>query len=138
MFPAAARKAMSGLQDGVCFYCKTRLTAKSHIDHFIPWSKYPNDAIENLVLACERCNSSKTDYLATPDLVGQWLLHIRTHATKMSTIAYETNLDSDAESTIRLAQGNYNELADGALLWKANHTRAQYTTLMRRQIASLF
>jgi len=137
MFPAAARKAMSGLQDGVCFYCKTRLTAKSHIDHFIPWSKYPNDAIENLVLACERCNSSKTDYLATPDLVGRWLSHFTTHAATLSSIADKTNLDSDADRTRRLARGTYKELAEGALLWRANRQLAQMTATFSRELKKL-
>jgi hypothetical protein len=137
-FPPAARKAISGLQGGVCFYCQTRLTTKSHIDHFIPWSKYANNSIENLVLACERCNSSKTDYLATPDLVGRWLLHITTHATTLSAIADLTNLDSDSDRTVRLAQGKYNELADGALLWKANRQLAQMTAASRRHLARLF
>jgi 5-methylcytosine-specific restriction endonuclease McrA len=136
-FPAAARKAMSGLQDGVCFYCKTRLTAKSHIDHFIPWSKCSNDAIENLVLACERCNSSKTDHLTTPDLVGRWLSHIKTHAATLSTIADQTNLDSDSDRTVRLAQGKYNELADGALLWQSNRTLTQLTAVHKRQLSAL-
>ena len=137
-FPPTARKALSGLQGAVCFYCQTRLTTKSHIDHFIPWSKYPNDAMENLVLACERCNSSKTDYLATPDLVGRWLSHITTHATTLSAIADQTNLDSDADRTIRLAQGKYNELADGALLWKANRTLTQLTAVHKRQLDAHF
>jgi hypothetical protein len=126
------------LQGAVCFYCQTHLSTKSHIDHFIPWSKYPNDAIENLVLACERCNSSKTDYLATPDLVGRWLSHLKTHATALLTIADQTNLDSDADRTVRLAQGKYNELADGALLWKANRTLTQLTAVNKRQLAVLF
>ena len=137
-FPTAARKALSGLQGGLCFYCQTRLATKSHIDHFIPWSKYPNDAIENLVLTCERCNSSKTDYLATPDLVGSWLSHIKTHATTLSAIADQANLDSDADRTIRLAQGKYNEIADGALLWKANRTLTQLTAVHKRQLNAHF
>jgi hypothetical protein len=136
-FPPAARKALSGLQGGVCFYCQTHLSTKSHIDHFIPWSKCSNDAIENLVLACERCNSSKTDYLATPDLVGSWLSHITTHATTLSAIADQTNLDSDAERAVRLAQGMYNGLADGALLWKTNGTLTQLTAVHKRHLALL-
>ena len=137
-FPPAARKALSNLQDGSCFYCKIRLTTRSHIDHFIPWSKYPNDAIENLVLACERCNSSKTDFLPTPSLVGDWLSHIEAHGTTLSTIADKTNLDSDAHRTIRLAQGKYNELADGAVLWQSNRTLTQLTATHKRQITELF
>lgn len=49
-----------------CFYCgKTLSQAKreTHVDHFIPWSFVQSDHIWNLVLSCNRCNSSKSDKL---------------------------------------------------------------------------
>jgi 5-methylcytosine-specific restriction endonuclease McrA len=44
---------------------------RPHVDHFIPWSRYPNDAIENLVVAHERCNGRKSDFLAASDHVAR-------------------------------------------------------------------
>ncbi|WP_100333590.1 HNH endonuclease [Bacillus alkalisoli] len=49
-----------------CFYCGKALTGmkrETHVDHFIPWSFVQSDNIWNLVLACNRCNSSKSDKL---------------------------------------------------------------------------
>ncbi len=49
-----------------CFYCGKALTGQkreTHIDHFIPWSFVQSDHIWNLVLACNKCNSSKSDKL---------------------------------------------------------------------------
>ncbi|MHA7136600.1 HNH endonuclease domain-containing protein [Rossellomorea arthrocnemi] len=49
-----------------CFYCKKTLTGQKrerHVDHFIPWSFVQSDHIWNLVLACNKCNSSKSDKL---------------------------------------------------------------------------
>ncbi|WP_121661850.1 HNH endonuclease [Metabacillus litoralis] len=49
-----------------CFYCKKSLTGakrETHVDHFIPWSFVQSDQIWNLVLSCNKCNSSKSDKL---------------------------------------------------------------------------
>lgn len=49
-----------------CFYCNKSLTGikrETHVDHFIPWSFVQSDNIWNLVLSCNRCNSSKSDKL---------------------------------------------------------------------------
>lgn len=49
-----------------CFYCGNELTGKkreTHIDHFIPWSFVQSDNIWNLVLSCNKCNSTKSDKL---------------------------------------------------------------------------
>src|SRR5213592_5079376 len=41
-----------------------RASAKPDVDHFIPWSRYPDDGLENLVVAHARCNAQKSDFLA--------------------------------------------------------------------------
>jgi 5-methylcytosine-specific restriction endonuclease McrA len=49
-----------------CFYCEKALTGKkreTHVDHFIPWSFVQSDNIWNLMLSCNKCNSSKSDKL---------------------------------------------------------------------------
>ncbi|HZG70197.1 MAG TPA: HNH endonuclease domain-containing protein [Chondromyces sp.] len=53
-----------------CFYCSKSLTGikrETHVDHFIPWSFVQSDHIWNLVLSCNRCNSSKSDKLPKRD-----------------------------------------------------------------------
>ncbi len=43
-----------------CFYCKTLLSKKEiTLDHIIPQSRGGLNIIENLVIACFRCNQSK-------------------------------------------------------------------------------
>ncbi len=48
-----------------CYYCKTPFTdtLKATIDHVIPLNKGGVHDISNLVLACQSCNSSKSDRL---------------------------------------------------------------------------
>lgn len=40
------------------------------VDHVVPWTQGGSDGLENLVLACVRCNSSKKD--KTGEALQQW------------------------------------------------------------------
>lgn len=47
-----------------CFYCGKPITndgQKTHVDHFVPWSFIKDDKMWNFVLACNSCNSKKSD-----------------------------------------------------------------------------
>jgi hypothetical protein len=54
-----------------CFYCGDRFdqTRPPTVDHVIPWSFLLEDALWDLVLACSRCNSEKSDWLPAPELL---------------------------------------------------------------------
>lgn len=67
-------KPLYELQAGVCFYSgeKLRSAKAGHVDHFIPWSRYPFDSPFNLVLASPAVNSAKRDLLAPPSLRKRW------------------------------------------------------------------
>lgn len=56
-----------------CFYCEHELVEdakegddewKATLDHFIPRARRGTDALENLVLACQRCNHRKGDEMS--------------------------------------------------------------------------
>ncbi|MFX0173519.1 MAG: HNH endonuclease [Candidatus Hodarchaeota archaeon] len=45
-----------------CIYCKTSLTENNfHLDHFIPWIRFPINRFWNLYPVCPSCNSKKQD-----------------------------------------------------------------------------
>jgi 5-methylcytosine-specific restriction endonuclease McrA len=48
---------------GLCFYCKTESSNRLDVEHVIPWSFVFEDRIWNLVLACQSCNSSRSDQI---------------------------------------------------------------------------
>lgn len=57
-------------QHGLCFYCKDKLN-RFHVDHFIPIAKGGEHHKENLVIACQPCNSRKSaimPWVWRPDL----------------------------------------------------------------------
>lgn len=60
-------------QQGQCFYCQKSLKKAVEVDHFVPWSKYPNDTTHNFVLTDHKCNNSKRDYLAEERFYEKWL-----------------------------------------------------------------
>jgi 5-methylcytosine-specific restriction endonuclease McrA len=65
---------LEDIQYGKCFYCKSALNRNSsHIDHFIPWSKYPVDLGHNFVLCHNSCNSSKSDHIASTEHLHAWI-----------------------------------------------------------------
>ena len=84
---AASRKSLQKylkilLEDSraSCFYCEAAFD-KLHpptVDHVIPWSFLLEDPLWDLVLACARCNSQKSDWLPTDDLLQKLLR--RNHA----------------------------------------------------------
>ncbi len=59
-------------QNNRCFYCHREIRGQAHVDHFVPWSRYPIDLAHNFVLADAKCNSDKRDYLASEDHLENW------------------------------------------------------------------
>jgi 5-methylcytosine-specific restriction endonuclease McrA len=60
-------------QEGQCFYCADRLPPKCDVDHFIPWSRHPDNTLDNLVAAHTGCNSAKSASLAAAPHLRRWV-----------------------------------------------------------------
>ena len=61
------------LQGGRCFYTQRSLTATDlHVDHFIPWSRFPLNSPFNLVLTSSRTNIQKSDHVAALPHLDRW------------------------------------------------------------------
>jgi len=56
-----------------CFYCGAGLGSSSPVDHVLPWSRVAIDGLANLVPACERCNSDKSNALPAVETVTRVL-----------------------------------------------------------------
>ena len=79
---------LNDTQQGQCFYCQKPLKKDIEVDHFVPWSKYPNDTTHNFVLTDHKCNNSKRDYLAEERFYEKWL---RRNQQYGQTIEQETD-----------------------------------------------
>lgn len=61
------------LQRGRCFYSQRTLSATDlHVDHFIPWSRFPMNSPFNLVLTNSRTNLQKSDHVAALPHLARW------------------------------------------------------------------
>ena len=121
----AVRPALIDLQDGRCFFCDDVLEHRAEVDHFVPWSRHPNNAIENLVVAHSVCNSSKSDYLPDCDHVKTWMERNVARASDLSTAASLANWESDhiatwgKDASVAVARTIYLKLPSDYQLWSA-------------------
>ena len=63
------RKTLVEFGQNKCFYCGKELSRLENakavpVDHFIPWSFIKDDNLWNFVLACQECNSKKSNILS--------------------------------------------------------------------------
>jgi 5-methylcytosine-specific restriction endonuclease McrA len=113
----AVRPALLELQGGRCFYCDKPLGRQAHVDHFIPWSRFPDNSIDNLVLADPLCNGSKSDFIAARPHLARWAGRNRTQGAELARIAGGVGWESHPDKTLGVARGVYLRLAPSALLW---------------------
>ncbi|MDA8300979.1 MAG: HNH endonuclease [Actinomycetota bacterium] len=118
-FPTGLRSDLLGIQGGACFYCRERVTSSPAVDHFVPWSRWPNDAVENLVIAHSSCNGHKSDHVAGPVPLGRWVRRLSEQADDLTGIATTSGWRTDRPGTVALARSLYAHLPDGALVWNA-------------------
>lgn len=114
-FPTKLVGALRDVQQGNCFYCGDRLASRCEVDHFLAWSRWPNDAIENLVVA-DHCNGAKSDHLVAPAHLARWMERVAM-AADLAAIARECRWESEPGRTRALVRTTYGHLAAGTPLW---------------------
>jgi hypothetical protein len=113
----AITPALADAQNGQCLYCSGRISA-GHIDHFVPWSRYPRDLAHNLVLAHVECNSKKSDLLASEAHLEQWLERNTQHDSAIIKAGSTANIIVDGPATLSVATWAYSHAAQlGAAVW---------------------
>ncbi len=115
-FPPRLRRDLVDLQNGRCFYCDEPLTTRADVDHFLAWSRWPNDAAENLVVA-DACNGHKRDHLAARPHLDRWFDRNHRRAADLTSIAGGAGWLSAPDRTLGLARSAYLTLAAGTPLW---------------------
>ena len=114
---AAVRPGLLDLQHGQCFYCGSRVPRNGEVDHFIPWARYPDNGIDNLVVADGRCNGAKRDFLAAPQHVASWRTRNQKDAAALANLAGDLRWETHPAETLGVARGLYLRLHVGARLW---------------------
>jgi 5-methylcytosine-specific restriction endonuclease McrA len=125
-FPDKMRKSLNELQSGKCFYCGYSINGKGEVDHFLPWSRKPNDSIENLVLADSRCNNSKSDFLVTRPILDTWENRLKTQSSELRSIASESDWISDLIKTRKIVCNIFNSVVEGTPLWAGKDSSSEF------------
>lgn len=111
------------LQQGQCFYCGQWVTPKQRtVDHFIPWSMYSYDTGHNFVMADARCNSKKSNMLASPFYLAQWQARNHLHDQVLQTEMAAQGFLSDINRSHAVAAWAYQQASDNDYLFWEEHS----------------
>jgi hypothetical protein len=110
------------IDDKACFYCEGRVgdPVKGELDHFLPWARYPDDGIDNLVLAHPCCNAAKRAFLAAAPHVTHWADRLTPEAPAARArqeVAAKLAWAHHPTRTLAAARGLYLRLPRTAKLW---------------------
>jgi 5-methylcytosine-specific restriction endonuclease McrA len=110
------------MQEGKCFYCHKPLGKSPAVDHFLPWSRHPDNTLDNLVAADPGCNGSKSASLAGVEHLEGWRERFdpssQAHAL-LDKIVYDTGWPRRPERTLASARASYLWLPPAARLWQS-------------------
>jgi hypothetical protein len=128
---AAVREGLIEIQSGRCFYCSRNIRGACDVDHFIPWARYPDNRLDNLVPAHPRCNRAKLDFLAEDRHIEKW--RDRNEDARLTLLADEQSWERRAEGTLSVARSIYFRLPDGSPLWvQGDHFKGSRKAVLRR------
>lgn len=113
------RSALLDTFGAKCFYCGVGLMSSSPVDHVLPWSRVGIDGLANLVPACERCNSDKSNALPALETVTRVLGRDR---SLLDRIGSEVGWPVQYERVCRAARGLYRGSPEGAPTWQSRRT----------------
>ena len=99
-------KGLKGLYGNKCFYCN-KSTSELEVDHFIPFSLYPRDLIHNFVLACPKCNRSKSDSLAAQNHLDKWYELINQNTNSIEKIGEKAGIKTDLRASLTIVKWAY-------------------------------
>jgi HNH endonuclease len=115
----SVRQPLRDLQSNRCFYCDGRIAGACEVDHFIPWARYPDNGLDNLVAAHDRCNNNKRDFLAAADHLERWRQRARDHGDLLADLAVRLRWERNSDRSRGVASALYGRLPAGARLWRA-------------------
>jgi hypothetical protein len=112
------------------------MSTARHVDHFIPWVRYPRDLGHNFVLAHDSCNSRKGDLLAGVEYLDRWLERNESRRAELDKIFSEARLLFDAQTSMQVAAWSYEQVdRAGGLVWvggeRFEHLTDDWRTLFR-------
>ena len=115
---------LTEIQHGNCFYCQKSLQrAQSHVDHFIPWARYPSDLGHNFVLAHDKCNAAKADHVAAARHLDVWVERNDRYGGELDLAFRDRGVLHDLSTTLRITDWTYSQVSMAhGLTWEQGRT----------------
>ena len=118
----SVRKPLAVLQEGRCFYCEGPLGNVAHVDHFLPWARFAEDGLANLVVADAPCNGNKRDHLPGHEFVQKWRRRAQAEHAKLASLSAELRWQLGDGEAVGAARAAYLRLPDDTRLWAGRDT----------------
>lgn len=109
------RGPLCHIQGRLCFYCDRPLRSEIAIDHFVPWSRHPDNTLDNLVATHRSCNGSKAASIAGLDHLERWIHRLRDPV--MEQISIDSGWLRHPERSRGIVSATYLWLPEGSRLW---------------------
>jgi 5-methylcytosine-specific restriction endonuclease McrA len=132
----AVREPLLQVQGGRCFYCDGERGAWE-VDHFLPWARWPDDRLDNLVVAHRHCNNDKRAALAGLHHLARWWRRLEPGARvarQLEEVAVRLEWPRRPDRTAGGARGLYLHQPEGAMLWVA---RGEVEPLQHRRLEEI-
>lgn len=133
----AVRKPLLGHQQGRCFYCG-RAGTSWEVDHFLPWARWPDDGLDNLVVAHRTCNNNKRAALAGVTHLKRWWPRVQDGTASyehLHHIAQTLGWPRRPDATAGAARALYLHQPAGTMSWLENDVVAP---LEQRLVRAVF
>ena len=107
-------------QGNTCFYCGMGLARRIDVDHFLPWSRHPDNTLDNLVAAHSTCNNAKSASLAGVEHLGRWLERFGSGpgSEALKDVEDSTRWPRRPDRVLSSARAIYLWLPEGTMLWQ--------------------
>lgn len=119
---AKVRAGLWEIQGRRCFYCDARITepVRAQVDHFVPWSRYPDDTLDNFVVADNSCNGFKSSSLAAADHLARWsrrFVQGSSEYDQLADLRQRAGWNRQPGRSLNVARAIYLRLPGDARLW---------------------
>jgi len=117
--PSIAGTILMEVQHGQCFYCSAALNPETtHVDHFVPWARYPVDLGHNFVLADSRCNGQKSDRLPAYRHLATWTERNVVHGKQINDALKQSGISTELAISKQITYWAYAQTeAAAGLTW---------------------
>jgi hypothetical protein len=113
------------------------MTRSWDVDHFLPWSRHPNNTLDNLVAAHAACNGAKSSSLAGVAHLGRWIERFQPGPVSeaLDVVAASASWPRRSDRVLSTARAIYLWLPEGTRLWRQEY---EYEQLQAEQVRALF